>query len=283
MQSRIPFSLVADIQEVEPDGSNLFPNVGLAEGQTREEQISDAIRQIIEVPKIDSVVIFGDTRSIEPPLEAMRALAMDKRLKIESDPRLILDENAFPGGGRAAGAMSGGRMDFELEGGNLTRFNHYDLLTVSEYYTQVVKEVAGTMPAHVVNSSMRFSPHYGSIHNMDGQINTHIDNRMGFDARLIHVTKGSGTILFNADDFTVESKSRNGTQVYTPQLIKAGISALVLPEGTSVLITSPSPQMIERGKSPNIHAHGIGREDGQPEERLVERHDIDLQLETLDM
>ncbi|MCB1681480.1 MAG: hypothetical protein H6858_01560 [Rhodospirillales bacterium] len=275
MQSRIPFSAVASLAEILPDGSNLFPNIAIAQGETMAEQHADALHKLMDMPGIDAVVIFDDKREAFLPLDAFRRLSVDKRIKIDSDPSFIL---AHPGWAQQEmrRTLADRYLNYELQGTGAFRFNQRDLVTVSDYYCEMAGEVGHALPARIVNSSLRYYPNYGSIHTLDGQINTHIDNKQGFDARLIHVTMGSGTVLFDNRDFAVDKRCKNGVDVFSPRLLHEGISVLILPEGASVLITAPSPAMLALGKPPNIHAHGIGRDNGEPEERLVERHDLAL-------
>ncbi len=312
MRTQVYFKNVASIQDVDPDGANLFPNIGIAEGRTYQEQLDSALQTLVNVPAIDSVILFAAPDAPVVPLETLRTLSLGKRIKIDTDPSKILlnpswveqDVERYLNTrmtqlvieGRPAMDMFGqpvaeqSQNPFMPTSGSYTIVNaHYngqnikdhfaaDIATLTSYYAAQVGDVAKSTHARLIRSSLSYSPLYGSSVTEEGYINCHIDDESSFDARLIHVSLGSGSVLFDARDFEIRPGKRNGMAVLHPHLIRDEIACLTLPKGASALIREPSPAMLAEGRMPSIHAHGIGREDGQPEERLVERHDLELSL-----
>ncbi len=310
MRTQVYFRNVASIQDVNPDGSNLFPNIGIAEGTTHQAQLDSALQTLINVPAIDSVILFAAAEAPEVPLETLRTLSLGRRIKIDTDPSKILldpswvqqDVERYLNTRMTQLSVEGGAA-LDMFGHPITETTHNpfmptsgsyslnginfngkdvksqygaDIATLTSYYAAQVGDVAKATNARLIRSSLSYSPLYGSSVSDDGYINCHIDDEPSFDARLIHVSMGSGTVLFDARDFEIRPGMRNGIAVLHPHLIHDEIVCLTLPKGASALIREPSPTMLAEGRMPSIHSHGIGREDGQPEERLVERHDLEL-------
>lgn len=292
MRTQVFFRNVASIQEVKPDGSNLFPNVALAEGETQAERLEFALQTLAHVPEIDTIVILPEagTDSLSIPIDTLRRLSFGGRIKIDTNPEGILKDpswieqqvaaylntrtvqvsrNAIAFGGNIKGGAMLGNPYMEQQGSA-----QQDIETLTAYYSKLAVDVTQATSARLVRSSLSYNPTYGSSASNDGYINCHIDDESNFDARLVHVMMGSGTVLFDARDFEIRPGTRNQKAVYHPHLLNDGITCLTIPTGASVVIREPSPAMLMEGFMPSIHSHGIGRQDGEPEERLVERHDL---------
>jgi hypothetical protein len=311
MRTKVFFSNVASIEEVRPDGANLFPNVAIAEGANHREKLAHALQTLTDVPAVDSVVIFPDAEDPPVPLDSLRRLSCGKRIKIDTNPENILldpswvqrdterylktrlaqltvnGQTTLDGFGQPMNAVS--MNPFMLSGPGSMKISAatyndraiddvyaQDIEALTAYYTLASAGVAQQTAARLIRSSLSYSPLYGSSTADNGYINCHIDDEASFDARLIHVGMGSGTVLFNAADFEIKPATRNGMAVYHPHLIHDYIDCLTIPTGSSVVIREPSAAMLNEGRMPSVHSHGIGRDDGQPEERLVERHDLEL-------
>lgn len=311
MRTKVFFSNVASIEEVRPDGANLFPNVAIAEGANHREKLAHALQTLTDVPAVDSVVIFPDADEPPIPLDSLRRLSCGKRLKIDTNPgNILLDPSWMQqdaerylkarlgqltvngqtpldmfgnpmGPGSVNPYMDVGPGNYNMRtarynGADVKDVFAQDIQALTHYYPSLSAGVAQQTAARLIRSSLSYSPLYGSSTSDDGYINCHIDDEASFDARLIHVGMGSGTVLFNAADFEIKPATRNGLAVYHPHLIHDDISCLTIPTGSSVVIREPSAAMLNEGRMPSVHSHGIGREDGKPEERLVERHDLEL-------
>lgn len=315
MRAKVPFTDVALIEEIRPDGSNLFPNIGIAEGEARPEKIAHALQTLVNVPEIDTVMIFADQDQPEVPVDALRRLSLGRRIKIDTNPEHILqdpiwvrqdvhrylstrmsqigaEENARAAQQGLSYSVKGvycppnpymdgynmqyGKNTLLINGAENERALDCDIQSLAGYYAGLAADIGRSTKARLVRSSLSYSPNYGSSVDDGGYINCHIDDEPSFDARLIHVSMGSGTVLFDARDFEIHRGVRNGLEVYHPVLLRDNITCLTIPVGSSVIIREPSRAMLSGGRMPSIHSHGIGREDGRPEERLVERHDLEL-------
>ncbi|MCB1590921.1 MAG: hypothetical protein KDI90_00580 [Alphaproteobacteria bacterium] len=315
MRTQVYFRNVASIEEVKPDGSNLFPNVALAEGKNYTERMSAALDMIRSMGAIDSVVVLPDegTEALSVPRDALKRLSQGRRIKIDTTPDRILQDPSwveqdvrryldtrmrqlqlFPETPKSVFDQTFGDNPhanpyledsvsygpITLKSYDLTIYDHLqaDMNNLTRYYMSCVSDVARSADAHLVRSTLSYSPVYGASDAQNGYINCHIDDEPTFDARIVHVSFGSGTVLFDARDFEIQEGMRNGMQVFHPHLLHDGISCLTIAPGSSVVIREPSQKQLEQGMMPSIHSHGIGQPDGRPEERLVERHDLAFDL-----
>ncbi len=269
MRYKLPFQDVASIVELSSEYMSLPENIVFAQGDTRTEKRNDAARILSTQGHVNAVVMLEPVRAeIEEAMFGLHALALGKRLRTKQD---LVDSFEKTNVGKT--------LSDYLERRSQQHTNpliaNLDIKDISQAASRVwhksLEEVSDLEPAFLNQSIITYVPNYsGHRTRPDSHINTHIDAaNSASDMRIVECMKGSGTLIFDDNDFTIFTN--NGVE-----LLESGITCWSLMEGSSVAIRMPSLKNEAIGGKPTVHAHGIGQEDDTPEERLTVRHDLVL-------
>ncbi len=276
----LPFSEVAAITPISTPDIDLPRNIVVANGSTPQDRRANALDVLCRDGRVNSVVI------IEPPRRHVKAALAQLQDAAEGRRIRIRLQTKKPDGTRTlttetanAYALMQERLSRYFSQRSLSRIpfggkepknlDPQNLGTASLLWDRSLRRITTTGQT-VKQSHITYSPEYGSDQRkVDGFINAHIDlDRVELrekNVRVIECTAGSGTVLFDDDDFEV-----------TPTCLRpihSGITCWVLQTGSSVIIRTPS---VNQTSKPAVHAHGIGSETEDSEQRLTIKHDLCL-------
>lgn len=266
MRFKLPFSDVSSIVELSSTDIELPENIVFAQGDTRGDLRADATRILLTKPNVNTVIMLEPQRDmVGEAVKQLDAVAFEKRLSTKHDM-----SNGLP----AFGVHNNLKDYLDRRSRNLGNpLLDDDLMqaagdAASLWYASVhdADQIEGTF---LSQSIITYVPDYiGSRTKPGAHINAHIDAAKSTnDMRIVECAQGSGTILFDDNDFVY--MGGDGLS-----LIKTNITCWSLVQGSSVAIRTPSTANDRMGAKPSIHAHGIGQEDDTPEQRLTTRHDL---------
>lgn len=256
-------------------GACLPPNMAIAPGSSRPEQISAAVAILNSRDDINQVVILAHPdRPSEDVQRILNRHAMGKRLMQTTalkTPCTDLGHAVH----EAFTAYTKGRMTSLRAADMLSVSTEADISKVSDYITAHAAEVHNLPGARLTKTVLSYNDHYHGSFTEGGFLNVHIDSeREHMDARMVDCVMGSGTVLFADGDFDYEYYEERG--VLKTRLMTEGVidTCWVLPPQSSVLMRTPPPDA-RPSIRPAVHAHGLGQP-GRHEERLTIRHDFVL-------
>lgn len=260
------FSEVARIVKIDSENIPLPPNMAFAEGKTRMEKHQFGVDLLHRNPSINAVIaLCGNRKGTDVALSELYAAASGKRLKLSREstqtPNTIKDRLRSY---REMGLAARG----ENRGTNPLSSNDNFSATAS-LWEGLIDDSRSLETTHLVKSTITYMPK--TAHGTEGEIyiNAHIDgvHYFQFDIRIVEIQEGSGTLLFDDNDFEI-----NGSRLH-----KVGdlITCWELSVGSSVIMRCPSERAMRNGGRPCVHAHGIGQFDGA-EQRLVSKCDLKI-------
>lgn len=261
------FNEVARIVKIDSEQIELAPNIAFASGSTRAEKYQSALSLLIQNPSINAVIAFYPPRQeVATALSELYASASGKRFRLSCVGASI----TLPDGikTRLQKYSDARKINLKKEYPALS-FANDNLSATANLWESIVEDSLNLSAASIVDTTLTYVPEYTHQRGAENYINTHIDNvpDSHFDIRIVEVQQGSGTIIFDNNDFEI-----NGSQ-----LSKRGglITGWELATGSSVVMRSPSERALRNGGQPCIHAHGIGQE-GRSEQRLVSKCDLKI-------
>lgn len=269
MRYKLPFSEVSSIVELNSTAIGLPDNIVFAPGDTHEERRNNAVGILLDRPEVNTVVMLeAQRKGIDKVIKQLETGAQGTRIRSTHD----LSE-----GGEPSGAYQ--NLKDYLERRNVGMKNpliDQDLIAVAgktaTLWHQSMQDADSIENTYLSKSIVAFFPDYiGHRTREDAHINAHIDAaKSTYDLRIVECMNGSGTVLFNDEDFNYyggDGKALRNTD----------ITCWTLAEGSSVIFRTPSIVHDRMGARPAAHAHGIGEPDDTPESRLTMRHDLVLE------
>jgi len=269
MRYKLPFSEVSSIVELNSTAIGLPDNIVFAPGDTHEERRNNAVGILLDRPEVNTVVMLeAQRKGIDKVIKQLETGSQGSRIRSTHD----LSE-----GGEPSGAYQ--NLKDYLERRNIGMKNpliDQDLIAVAgktaTLWHQSMQDADSIENTYLSQSIVAFFPDYiGHRTREDAHINAHIDAaKSTYDLRIVECVNGSGTVLFNDEDF----RHYGGDSL---DLKNSGITCWTLAEGSSVIFRTPSIVHERMGARPAAHAHGIGEPDDTPESRLTMRHDLVLE------
>lgn len=273
MRYRLPFDSVSSIIELDSPEISLPDNIVIAEGDTHLERRNNAVQTLLDQPNVNTVVLLEPQRgNVETAIHHLYDEALGKRMR--SDYKAVAE--ATPQNPDLYAHLKA-YMERRRTSGNFPELGNMRIAKVSEaagkIWSQSFDDANNIKNTTVTQSILSYVPEYsGSRTSAEGFINAHIDSMNSTkDFRLVECLHGSGTVLFDDNDFTVQAGG-------TIELLNSKMDCWTLAEGSSVLIRTPSDFNATLGARTTVHAHGLGEPDDTPEKRLTVRHDLAFEL-----
>lgn len=268
MRCPIYFNTVSKIVPITStiQGGGLPKNIEVSEGRTRAEKRLRAVDILLKKPEVNAVILINEKRpEVEQALQAFHHICevIGRRLKTRVSKGCpdSVQENVNAYFSKRASEQ---HKQAELFA-NAQRH-------VSNFLEKAVRDATISVPGPITRSSeFTFVRDYKHPQSQGAYINGHTDRADEYDLREIECCEGSGTILFADDDFEFEGAPND----FETKIVQVSnrLQCWSLMSGSSAIMRVPSSKWAAIGARPVIHAHGIGRIDGQPEARLTIRHD----------
>jgi hypothetical protein len=279
-ETRCPvhFSKVARVVPIDSADIELPRNIAIAHGGSREEKRADAIALLDADPRVNMVVLIERQREIiNNAMQELRRVSdvIGRRLKTS-----VLNEGQDPA------EIRGNINNYFMSRvrGKAPAYDPDSLAgseeRIAEFMGTVASGVRGQNDIALRNTEFTYVSNYKHPRGDRAFINGHVDRaepqERSHDLREVECCQGSGTVLFDDNDFEIHYATPDQTQLSKVSLVNHFLTCWSLTPGSSVVIRVPSPRWVENGARPSVHAHGIGPDDGSAEERLTVRHDIAL-------
>ena len=269
MRYKLPFSEVSSIVELNSTAIGLPDNIVFAPGDTHEERRNNAVAILLDRPEVNTVVMLeAQRKGIEKVINQLKTGSEGARIRSTHD----LSEGGEPGG-----AYQNLKDYLNRRNANMSNpLIDQDLIATAgktaTLWAQSMQDAENTQDTFLSQSIIAFFPDYiGHRTRKDAHINAHIDAaKSTYDLRIVECMNGSGTVLFNDEDFSYYGGD-------ALDLRNKDITCWTLAEGSSVIFRTPSIIHDRMGARPAAHAHGIGEPDDTPESRLTVRHDLVLE------
>jgi len=266
MRYKLLFTDVSSIIPADSHDVELPDNIVFAEGGTRLDRYNEASSVLRNQPNVNAVIMLEPkTGDLSKAINELDTLAEGRRF------RSTHNVDATPSSSDPYASLCRYIKQRRISFGNpLIGGVPHDLISnASDIWAKACAEIAQIDNMLMKQSITTYVPNYNGRRTQEGShINTHIDAQTTpSDMRIIECLAGSGTLVFDDNDFTVTDKD-------TISLIKRGIKCWELPEGSSLAIRIPSETTANMGARGTVHAHGIGQPDDTPEQRWTIRHDL---------
>lgn len=272
MRCPIHFKDVAKIIEITDDSIVLPANIAVAKGANRQEKREDGLRLLRNHPEINTVVLIDGQREIverttqllSKTVTALGIRRAKTRIFQQGEP--VSPRRRMSSYFRAR-ALSTGASKVDEQADAAIQESANIMQTLIDERLQGGDTLLETLMTYVEDYKMRNSP--------EAYINCHLDAADNFVLREVECLEGSGTVIFNNDDFSInQGVSVDGKNRGTIERTKPNITCWSITTGSSVLIRVPTLEEEFKDTVPAAHAHGLGKRPGEPERRLTLRHNL---------
>ncbi len=266
MRYKLPFSQVSSIVELNSTAIGLPDNIVFAPGDTREERRNNAVGILLDRPEVNTVILLEEQRKgINKIIKSLSNGSEGTRIRSTHD----LSEGASPGGAYENLKNYLERRNTGLDNPLIDQSLVAIAGKTAALWHESMKDAENAENTYLSQSIIAFFPDYsGHRTKPNAHINAHIDAaKSTFDLRIVECANGSGTVVFNDEDFSYYGG--DGLD-----MINTNITCWTLTQGSSVIFRTPSIINDRMGARPAVHAHGIGNPDDTPESRLTLRHDL---------
>lgn len=266
MRYKLLFTDVSEIVPIDSEDVDLPDNIVFAAGDTRADRRNDAARILTDRPEVNAVIMLEPQRlDLTDGIKQLDDYTKGRRFRTGHS---LTDETK---GFDPTGSLRSYLRNRALSDKNplLEGIDPNELNAAARLWRESCAEADNVENTYFRNSIMTYVPEYSGHRSRPGaHINTHIDSmKTESDMRIVECLAGSGTVVFDDDDFAIFANEG-------VDLKQSGITCWSLIEGSSLAIRIPSQRTELMGARPTVHAHGLGREDDVPEQRLTVRHDF---------